>query len=480
MFYNKLYIDGKWISSNLDELIEVENPATRKIIGTVPKGNEVDVDLAVRSAANAFLTWKDTPVEKRIAYMEKALEHLKSQKENLISMEVSELGAPLKWAERAHVMGPIIRFENYIRLIKNFNFSEKLKHATIVKEPIGVIGCLTPWNYPLGQIMQKVIPAILTGNTVVLKPSQIAPLSSVILAEAFHKAELPKGVFNLVTGRAGEVGNALAKHNAINMISFTGSTTGGKEVAKLALEDIKKVALELGGKSPLVILEDANLELAVKAGLSSCYDNTGQTCAALTRMIVPQSKLKEVESLIIDLSKNYIVGDPEDVNTHMGPLASYKQYEKVRSYIKLGIYEGANLIVGEIPKPLDELNGDGYYVKPTVFTNVHNNMRIAREEIFGPVICIISYNNIDEAVKIANDTVYGLSGAVFGSEELANKIALEIRSGSVYVNDGKRDIDAPFGGYKQSGIGREGGIPGIEEFLEIKSVFNEVNSITKI
>lgn len=480
MFYNKLYINGEWIDSNLGELIEVENPATREIIGSVPKGNEVDVKFAVESAAVAFEKWKDEPLDSRITYMEKALDYLKSQMDFLTLMEVAELGAPVKWAERAHVMGPIIRFENYIRLIKNYKFSEKLKHATIVREPVGVIGCITPWNYPLGQIIQKVIPALLTGNTVVLKPSQIAPLSSMVLADAFHNAKLPNGVFNLVTGRAGEVGNELAKNKQVNMISFTGSTAGGKEVAKLALDDIKKVALELGGKSPLVILEGADYELAVKAGLSSCYDNTGQTCAALTRMIVPRKALLEIETLIISNSKNYIVGDPMKKETQIGPLASLKQYLKVRAYIELGIDEGAKLIVGEIPKNLEELGTDGYYVKPTVFTNVNNQMRIAREEIFGPVICIIPYDSIDEAIKIANDTVYGLSGAVFGPDQLANQVALEIRTGSIYVNDGKRDIDAPFGGYKQSGIGREGGVYGLEEFLEIKSVYNEINPISNI
>ncbi|GAB6109732.1 aldehyde dehydrogenase family protein [Fusibacter bizertensis] len=480
MFYKELYINGEWVKSNLDEIIEIENPATRDIIGSVPKGNEVDVELAVKSAALAFDQWKGTPMESRILYMEIALNYLKAKKELLVNMEVAELGAPLKWAERAHVVGPIIRFENYIKLVKNYKFSKKLTHATIVKEPVGVVGCITPWNYPLGQIMQKVIPAILTGNTVVLKPSQIAPLSAMVLAEAFHYAKLPKGVFNLVTGRAGEVGNALAKHKLVNMISFTGSTAGGREVAKLALDSIKKVALELGGKSPLIILEGADLELAVKAGLSSCYDNTGQTCAALTRMIVPKKYLGQIETLIIDNSRNYIVGNPNDANTHIGPLASLKQYSKVRSYIQLGLDEGAKLIVGELPKSENELGNEGYYVKPTVFTNVNNQMRIAREEIFGPVICLITYETIDEAIEIANDTDYGLSGAVFGPDILANKVALAIRTGSIAVNDGKRDIDAPFGGYKQSGIGREGGLQGIEEFLEIKSIFNEVNPIINI
>lgn len=476
MTFEKLYVGGEWISSDSGEWIEVENPANREIIGRVPRGNAVDVDLAVMAASRAFQEWSRTLVEERIGYMEKVLEYLLTQKEVLIDLETKELGAPVKWAERAHVNGPIGRLENYIRLIRNFEFVTELKHAKIIKEPIGVVGCLTPWNYPLGQVMQKIVPAILCGNTVVLKPSQIAPLSSGVLAMAFDYAGVPGGVFNLVTGRAGEVGNALALHEKVDMISFTGSTNGGKEVGKLALEGVKKIALELGGKSANVILKDANYEKAVRVGLSSCFDNTGQTCAALTRMLVPREELSKIETMIVEHAKTFVVGDPKLETTHIGPLASLKQYEKVKGYIELGIKEGARLIVGEVPGAIDS----GYFVNPCVFTDVRNDMKIAQEEIFGPVICVIPYDSIEEAIEISNDTIYGLSGAVFGPEDDAKRVAMAMKTGSVYINDGKRDIDAPFGGYKQSGIGREGGTYGIDEFLEIKAVFDEVNKIIAI
>lgn len=473
MFTENLYIDGRWLPSNSDEWIEVENPATLEIIGKVPRGNEIDVDIAVEAAYRAFQDWSKTTVPHRIELMNKALDYLFTQKDLLIDLEVKELGAPKKWAERAHVNGPIARLENYIKLIKKYEFITPLTHGEIIREPIGVVGCLTPWNYPLGQVMQKVIPAILTGNTVVLKPSQIAPLSSVILAHAFDHAGFPKGVFNLVTGRAGEVGNALATHPKVSMISFTGSTSGGKEVSSMAMESVKKIALELGGKSANIILKGADYKQAVKTNLSSCYDNTGQTCAALTRMLVPREDLSEIEHLVIELTKSYTVGDPTLETTDIGPLASRKQFDKVKKYIELGLEEGARMIVGSVP---DDCKS-GYYVSPVVFSDVKNHMTIAQNEIFGPVICIIPYDSKEEAVKIANDSIYGLSGAVFGPDDVAYEVALQIKTGTVYVNNGKRDIDAPFGGYKQSGIGREGGIHGIEEFLEIKSVFSEKETV---
>ena len=473
MNYNQIYIGGEWVYSDSPAMIEVENPATRKIIGKVPAGNAKDVDRAVLSAKAAFEAWSETTLEERIVTLRKVYDHFAAKKEQLIQMEVAELGQPIRWAERAHVIGPLARFDNYIKLIQDYHFEEKLKHATISREPIGVIGCITPWNYPLGQVMQKIVPALLTGNTVVLKPSQMTPLSAMVLAESFHEAGVPAGVFNLVTGRGAEVGNALALHPDVQMISFTGSTTGGREVGKLALETIKKIALELGGKSPLIVLPDADISLAVDTVISSCFDNTGQTCAALTRMIIPKADKEKIESLIIERSKAYTVGDPTLVDTKVGPLASAKQYKKVSKYIEIGIEEGAKLIVGEMPVPYEALGENGYYVKPTVFTDVENHMKIAQEEIFGPVISLIAYDTVEDAIRIANDVPYGLSGAVIGPWDLANEVATKIKTGSVYVNDGKRDINAPFGGYKQSGIGREGGIQGIEEFLEIKSIFNE-------
>ena len=467
MNYDKLYLNGAWVKPHRDAYIEVENPATLQIIGRVPRGDASDVNQAVLAAEIAFETWSELPLKTRMGYLIKVLDYLKMHKERLIKTEVQELGAPKKWAERAHVEGPITRFENYLALIETFEFEEMLTYSKVVKEPIGVVACITPWNYPLGQVMQKIVPALLCGNTVVLKPSQITPLSAFILAEGFAEAEVPKGVFNLVSGKGGEVGNAMAEHPKVRMVSFTGSTTGGREVGKLAVEGIKKIALELGGKSANIVLKGADLDLAVRIGLSSCFDNTGQTCAALTRMIVPKSDLPAIEALILESAKRFIVGDPEDAHTNVGPLASRKQFDKVKRYIEIGIQEGARLLLGEIPDNCDQ----GYYVKPCVFTQVHNTMTIAQEEIFGPVMCLIPYEDIEEAIKIANDSIYGLSGAVFGPEEEAKKVARRIKTGSIYVNHALRDVHAPFGGYKQSGIGREGGTYGIEEFLEIKSIF---------
>lgn len=303
MIYDKLYLNGAWVKPHQDAYIEVENPATLQIIGKVPRGDAYDVDQAVSAAEKAFLAWSEMPLKTRMGYLIKVLEYLKMHKERLIKTEVQELGAPLKWAERAHVEGPITRFENYLTLIETFEFEEVLTYSKVIKEPIGVVACITPWNYPLGQVMQKIVPALLCGNTVVLKPSQVTPLSAFILAEGFAEAQVPNGVFNLVSGKGGEVGNAMAEHPKVHMVSFTGSTSGGREVGKLAVEGIKKIALELGGKSANIVLEGADLELAVRIGLSSCFDNTGQTCAALTRMIVPKSNLAAIEALVLESAK---------------------------------------------------------------------------------------------------------------------------------------------------------------------------------
>ena len=477
MYFDKLYIDGKWTPCHSGQRIEVENPATMAIIGAVPRGGKEDVNHAVDAALGAFDGWSKTPMDLRIKLMQSVLEYMENQRERLINMELNEIGAPIRWAEAAHVKAPFSRIRNYIRLMEGFDFEVMLGRSRVVKEPVGVIGCITPWNYPLGQIVQKVVPAILCGNTVVLKPSQIAPLSAMVLAEAFEWAGVPAGVFNVVTGKAGEVGNALATHPHVDMISFTGSTQGGKEVGKLALESIKKIALELGGKSANIILKGADYAEAVKAGLGSCFDNAGQTCAAWTRMLVPRADLELIHQLILEHSKTFTVGSPDSIDVKVGPVVSRKQYDKVRGYILKGLEEGAEMLLGEVPPAEPQ---QGYFVQPTVFTNVNNSMAIARDEIFGPVVCVIAYDTVEEAIKIANDTPYGLAGAVFGPESDAKKVALAMRTGTVYVNNGKRDMDAPFGGYKQSGIGREGGHWGIEEFLEIKAVFDFPNTVTPL
>lgn len=469
--YAHHFIGGQWQTPHSGEYIDVENPATREIIGRVPAGDAEDVDRAVKAAYAAYPGWRRTALGSRKRYIEAVLAFLREREALLVDMEVAELGAPREWARRAHVLGPMGRIEAYLAAVDGVPTEDVLTTARIVKEPVGVVGCITPWNYPLGQVVQKVIPALLTGNTVVLKPSQITPLSAVVLAQAFEASGIPGGVFNLVTGRGGDVGNPLASHPKVRMVSFTGSTEGGKQVGKLALDGIRKIALELGGKSPNVVLKGADYSKAVKAALGSCFNNTGQTCAALTRMLVPREDLAEIEALILEGANAFKIGDPTALDTVVGPLASAKQYEKVRGYIQKGVEEGARLILGEVPEETPGAYGlDGYFVSPCVFSDVRNDMTIARDEIFGPVLSIIPYDSEEEAIAMANDTDYGLYGAVFGPRADALRVAGDIEAGMVVVNGGVRDERAPFGGYKQSGIGREGGPYGIEEFFEIKSI----------
>lgn len=468
MNYDKLFIGGDWVDSQSADWIEVENPTSLEIIAKVPAANEKDVDLAVQAAADAFPTWRYSSLEERIRVVEQTYQLMAERLEEIAQLEVAELGAPIVWSRNAHAKGPVKRIQHFLKIFKDFSWEEKFPKSRVIKEPVGVVAAITPWNYPLGQIVQKVIPALLTGNTVVLKPSQNTPLSAYILCQAFADAGLPKGVLNMVTGRGGEVGNRLATHPQVDMVSFTGSTSGGKEVAKLAMDSVKKVALELGGKSPMVVLEGADYELAVQSALESVFYNTGQTCAALTRMIVPQKDLPQIESLVLQYAKEYVVGNPSEEKIHIGPLSSRKQFDKVKGYLEKGIEEGATLLLGEIPSDWEQ----GYFVKPAVFTKVKNSMTIAQEEIFGPVLCLIPYESAEEALDIANDSIYGLSGAVLGPEEQAKKMALALRTGSVYVNESPWDPDAPFGGYKQSGFGREGGLYGLEEFVQLKTMFD--------
>ncbi len=469
MNYEKLYVDGQWTDTHSKEFIDVENPATEEKFAQVPAGDKEDVNQAVAAAKRAFKVWQSTSLQERLAYLSKGLEIFQTFQDELTEIEVSELGSPMGRARKVHVESPMKSFEKFIKIAPDFSFEEALSRSTVRKEPVGVVGCLTPWNYPLDQVIKKVIPALICGNTVVLKPSQNTPLSVYWLAESFHQAQLPKGVFNLVTGRGAEVGNVLASHPDVDMISFTGSTTGGKEVGKLAMETVKKITLELGGKSANLVLHGADYEMAVTKSLNSTFYNTGQTCAALSRLIVPKEDLEKIEALIVDKTPHYKVGDPRDEGTDIGPLASKKQFDKVKHYVEMGVSEGAQLLVGKIP----EKESAGYFVDPVVFTKVSNDMTIAQDEIFGPVLCVIPYDGIDEGLRIANDSMYGLSGAVFGPQAEAEKAAAALRTGSVYVNDGRGDPLAPFGGYKQSGIGREGGFYGLEEFVEIKSFYNQ-------
>lgn len=468
MNFEKLYINGEWVDGVSGEFIEVENPANKTIIANVPRGTEKDVDKAVKAAKEAFKTWQFTSLEERIRLVQRVIDGLKDNIEYMAETVVKELGCGYKFSKETHIEAYVAEAENYIKIAKEYEFEKKLSKSIVRREPVGVIGCLTPWNFPLEQIVKKVFPALLTGNCVVLKPSQTTPLTAYILTDIIAKVGFPKGVFNLVSGRGGEVGNALASHKDVDMVSFTGSTEGGREVAKLAVEGIKKIVLELGGKSATIALKGGDYRLAVKSTLDTVYLNTGQTCNAYTRLLAPKDDLKRFEELIVEETKNYKFGDPSDKTVDVGPLASKKQFDKVKRYIETGLEEGADLLVGEVPDNDDK----GYYVGPIVFTNVTNDMVIAQEEVFGPVLVVIPYEIEEEAIEIANDSIYGLAGAVFGPEDKANEVARKIRTGSIYVNEGEWDLDAPFGGYKQSGMGREGGVEGFEEFLEIKSIYN--------
>jgi acyl-CoA reductase-like NAD-dependent aldehyde dehydrogenase len=466
---DKLYIGGAWVSSTGTDVIEVVNSATEEVIGTIPAGTPEDVDRAARCAADAFAEWSATSREERSKTLERVQEALTARTTEIATLISQEVGMPFTLSNLIQVGLPVMSFAAAAQLATEFPFEEEVGNSLIVREPVGVVGAITPWNYPLHQIAAKVAPALAAGCTVVLKPSEVAPLNAFILAEILDDIGLPPGVFNLVTGVGPVVGEAIASHPLVDMVSFTGSTRAGKRVMQLAAEGVKRVALELGGKSPNVILEDADISAAVPAGVAGCYINSGQTCSALTRMLVPRSRLAEVEALAVETAETYKPGDPFDGDTRLGPLVSSTQLERVRAYIKKGVDEGATLLTGgaELPDGLDK----GYFVRPTVFSNVTRTMTIAQEEIFGPVLSIIPYDTEEEAVEIANDTVYGLAGAVWaGDKKHAERVARRLRTGQVEVNGGGFNPLAPFGGYKQSGIGRELGKYGLEEYLEVKAL----------
>ncbi|MBK5253399.1 MAG: aldehyde dehydrogenase family protein [Peptostreptococcaceae bacterium] len=463
----KLYIDGIWTEADGREIIEVLNPESHEVIAKVPRCNEKDVNRGVAAAKKAFVTWQYTPLEERLSLMEKVVQGMKDNRELFIKTISAELGCPIKVAAESHTNPSILEAENYVRIAREFNYEERRETSVVRREPVGVVAGLTPWNFPFEQIEKKVVPALLAGCCVILKPSQQTPLTAYLLADLIEKVGYPAGVFNLIPGRGAEVGNVLALHPDVDMISFTGSTNAGREVGRFALSNIKRIALELGGKSAAILLKGGDSEFAVKSVLDTVVPNAGQTCNALTRLLVPKDELKSVENIILEQLKNYKCGANSDYDTDQGPLASQKQFDRVKKYIQIGIDEGARLLTGGLPK-----EGKDFYVEPTVFVDVEPAMRIAQEEIFGPVLVVISYDTVDEAVEIANDSIYGLGGAVFGSEEEANAVARRIRTGTIYVNRGQYDIESPFGGYKQSGIGREGGTEGYEEFLEVKTIYD--------
>ena len=468
--YKQFYINGKWVDpvKKIDSF-DVLNPANEKVIGQVSLGTPHDVDSAVISARNAFNFFSQTSVEDRLTLLERIIEVYESRYDEVAETISLEMGAPISLSKNAQAKSGLTHFRQSIEVLHNFRWEERSGSTLIRKEPVGVVGMITPWNWPINQISCKVAPALAAGCTMILKPTEIAPLNAMLFAEIMHEANVPAGVFNLVNGDGPTVGEAMSSHPDIDMISFTGSTRAGIAVAKGAADTVKRVAQELGGKSPNIILEDSDFESAIKRSTEHCFNNSGQSCNAPTRMLVPENKHNEAKEIAKQTAELTKVGDPFDDNTTIGPVVSAVQYNKVQDLIKKGIEEGAELVVGGLGKP--EGLTTGYYVKPTVFAGVSNDMAIAREEIFGPVLSIIPYKNEEEAIEIANDTDYGLYGYVFSNNaERAKLVANRIRAGSVSINGAGADPSTPFGGYKQSGNGRERGPFGFDEFLEVKAV----------
>jgi betaine-aldehyde dehydrogenase len=466
---DKLYINGAWAAPHGKGTIDVHSASTEEVIAKIPEGDEQDANAAIAAARAAFEGWAATPPADRAAFLAKINEGMKARAEEIGKTIAQEVGMPVKLATRIQAGSPTFTFGMYAKMLGGFQWEEKVGNSIVAREPVGVVACITPWNYPLHQIAAKVAPALAAGCTVVLKPSEVAPLNAFILAEIIDSVGLPKGVFNLVTGYGPVVGEVLAKHPDVDMVSFTGSTRAGKRVSELASATVKRVALELGGKSASIVLDDADLAAAVKGTVSACFLNSGQTCSAHTRMLVPESKYADAAKLAAEEAQKYTLGDPFDEKTKLGPLTSAAQRDRVRGYIRKGLEEGAQLLAGGADAP--EGLGKGYYVKPTVFGKVDPRSTIAQEEIFGPVLSIITYKDEADAIRIANGTPYGLGGGVWsGSEEHALKVARRLRTGQVDINGGPFNMFAPFGGFKQSGHGRELGRFGLEEFLEFKSL----------
>jgi len=462
----QIYYDGKWQDSRSNEFQEVENPATEEVFAKVSKGNNEDVDQAVLAAKKAFKDWNKTSPKKRAEYVQKILEGVKDRKQELAAAMVQELGTSQTFSEEGQVPLSINEMEATLEEFEHFNFEEEIENATVIKEGFGVVACITPWNYPLNQIQRKITPALLAGNTVVVKPASNTPVTALILTDIIDQIGFPDGVFNVVTGSGSDVGDYLAGHEDVSVVSFTGSTDVGSTMYKKAAPTIKKVILELGGKSPLVFLKGGNIEDAVDKAASTLLDNQGQSCTALSRLIVPKEQLEEVHGAINDYYKDVIVGDPTKYETRVGPMVSSSQKEAVLDYIEKGKEEGAKILLGG-----NNIEGTGYYIEPTVFTDVKNDMTIAQEEIFGPVLSVVPYDTLEEAIEIANDSAYGLSGAVYGPKDDAYEVAQQLRTGNIFINNGARSSKAPFGGYKQSGLGRENGLYGVEDYLEIKALF---------
>jgi aldehyde dehydrogenase (NAD+) len=466
----RFYIDGKWVNPTEGGDWQVTNPATEEPIATISLGNSADVDKAAAAARKAFDSYSQTTVAERLALLQRIIEIYKAKSEEMAQTISQEMGCPLSLARAAQAAAGLGHLFEIVKVLEHFQF-EELKGSTLLrKEPIGVCGLITPWNWPMNQIAAKVAPALAAGCTVVLKPSEMAPLSAYLFAQILDEAGVPPGMFNLVNGDGPTVGAALAAHPDVAMVSFTGSTRAGVAVAQAAAPTVKRVTQELGGKSAHIILDDADLETAVKEGAQACFRNSGQSCNAPTRMLVPRSKMAHAMAAAKKTAETTKVGDPRSDSANIGPLASQAQFDKVQRLIHVGIAEGARVIAGGPDRP--EEMSKGYYLKPTVFADVRNDMTIAREEIFGPVLCMIPYEDEEDAIRIANDTPYGLSGFVSsGDVEHARRVAKRIRSGNVHINNARVDFGGCFGGYKQSGNGREWGEAGLAEFLELKSIF---------
>lgn len=465
----KFYIDGCWVEPAAPAPFGVVNPATEETFASISLGSREDVDRAVQAARRAFAVYGEASVEQRLDYLDRIIRGFRANLQELARLMTLEMGSPITFSTERQATVALFHFEEAARVLASYAFEQRMGSGIIRREPIGVCGLITPWNWPLNQVASKVAPALAAGCTVVLKPSELAPLSSIMLAEIIDEAGLPPGVFNLVNGDGPTVGEAIASHPDIDMVSFTGSTAAGIRVAKLAADGVKRVAQELGGKSANLILDDADIAASVQVGVHACYTNAGQNCQSPTRMLIPRSR----RDLAFEAAKKAVaqirLGDPLDPQTTMGPLVSRAQFDKVQDLIQSGIDEGAVLVAGGPGRPA-EINR-GYYVRPTVFGDVTEDMRIAREEIFGPVLSIMNYETEEEAIAIANNTPFGLAGFVQSSDpERARKIANRIRAGRVYLNGAPFDRSLPFGGYKQSGNGREFGLFGFEEYLEVKAI----------
>lgn len=467
------YIDGAWRAPIDAKSIEVVNPANEKPYAVISGGSAADIDLAVAAARKAFPAWAETPAVERVAYIRRIAEIYESRMDEMAKAISHEMGAPITLARESQAAVGVSHIKAFVAAFENFEFEEilspKFPNQTIVHEPIGVCGLITPWNWPMNQIALKVIPAIAVGCTVVLKPSEIAPMSAMLFAEFVDAAGLPKGVFNLVNGEGPVVGEALSQHPDVDMMSFTGSTRAGTAVSRAAAATVKRVSLELGGKSPNIVFADSDLEKTIERSLAHCFENTGQSCNAPTRMLVERSVYDKAVELAKKVTEGTKVGDPAEEGDHIGPLSSSIQFEKVQKLIQKGIDEGARLVAGGTGRPDGFTEGD--FVKPTVFADVNNDMTIAREEIFGPVLAMIPFETEEEAIAIANDTPYGLAAYIqTGSPERAKRVARKLRAGMIQINGTSRAPGSPFGGYKQSGNGREGGKWGLEDFMEVKLI----------